>query len=239
MTQPIVILSGIAEELSYVLDAMSGRQRAYWGKTEISRGRLGDNEVVAFPTGVGKVRASSATQYAIDYFAPAAVLLIGAAGALAADLAPGDVVVGNQVIEYDFDSQRLARKPRAQTRSWQADPAIAKGLVDAAERVGCTGHVRVGTILTGDQVVADAGHRDQLREMFLGDCVEMESAAVAAVCDQNEIPFAAVRIVSDHADSSARDHFIGRLTEIGYQFGLIVGAFLGVQPEPAMIGRPT
>src|SRR5690606_34374812 len=38
-------------------------------------------------------------------------------------------------------------------------------------------------------------------------CVEMEGAAMAQVCYESGIPYAVMRVISDHADPGAKEHF--------------------------------
>ena len=58
-----------------------------------------------------------------------------------------------------------------------------------------------GTIVSGDAFIASASKRIELRRRLRADVVEMEGAAVAQVCYQQEIPFLIVRSVSNSADS--------------------------------------
>ena len=60
--------------------------------------------------------------------------------------------------------------------------------------------VHYGTILSANQVVKDAGVRDQLGQEFNALCVEMEAAGL-----MNNFPCIAVRGVCDYADSHKND----------------------------------
>ena len=71
--------------------------------------------------------------------------------------------------------------------------------------------VSFGLILTGDQIVTSSELRDGVaREFPEGACFDMETAAVAQVALQNDIPWAALRMTSDAADESFNlDEVIG------------------------------
>ena len=65
-----------------------------------------------------------------------------------------------------------------------------------------------GLIVSGDRFVATAAASAALRaELPDALAVEMEGAAVAQVCHDYGIPFAALRTISDRADDSAHVDF--------------------------------
>jgi len=244
MSGRLLVLTAMRAELAPLLDEMDRKwDTERWGGIDLHHGFVGQTEVMALATGVGKVRASAATQYAIGQFAPSLVLFIGAAGALGDDLRQGQAIVGAKVVEHDFDMRALAANPSASSgRTWIVDPNLSKTTLDAAQRALGVANVRLGTILTGDQVVADPGRRSELRQTFGGDCVEMEGAAVASVCHLNKVAFTVVRIVSDRAGPRARRQFVGQLPSVGAMSLRIINEILreddltgqsGKSPQPA------
>jgi adenosylhomocysteine nucleosidase len=210
----VLILTAMASELAAVVSAMTSRAAHCWGQVDVHQGVIEHAQVMALATGVGKVRASAGAQYAIDRFSPCLVLFVGTAGALDLHMSQGQVIVGNRIVEHDFDMSALAASPTTAHRRWTTSPVLLSQVVDAAKRAIGDENVRAGTILTGDQVVVDADRRDQLRKNFGGDCIEMEGAAVASVCHQNEVGLAVVRIVSDQADASAPQQFAAQLPAV-------------------------
>jgi adenosylhomocysteine nucleosidase len=63
--------------------------------------------------------------------------------------------------------------------------------------------VQSGVILTGDQIVTSRETRDRILSDFPdGACFDMETAAIAQVAHQNEVPWAALRMTSDAADET-------------------------------------
>src|SRR5216683_2461950 len=64
-----------------------------------------------------------------------------------------------------------------------------------------------GVVLTGDQIVTSRDVRDRLlRDFPDGACFDMETAAVAQVAHQNQVPWGALRITSDSADETFNLH---------------------------------
>ena len=80
--------------------------------------------------------------------------------------------------------------------------------------------VRLGTVATGDAIIAESGRKGAILATFPhAVCVDMETAAVAQVAESCSIPWAAVRIISDQADDSVE---VGAIIE----FAAVEGAEL-------------
>ncbi len=57
-----------------------------------------------------------------------------------------------------------------------------------------------GGVLVTSAAVADPAQKAKLRESFSADAVDMEAAAVAAAAQVRDLPFAAVKVISDDFD---------------------------------------
>lgn len=81
-------------------------------------------------------------------------------------------------------------------------------IVTPAEVVDETGTIwactdtGTGRLLTSPRLIATPEEKLSLGERFTADVVDMESAAVAAVCRAQGVPFLAVRAVSDTVDTA-------------------------------------
>jgi nucleoside phosphorylase len=62
--------------------------------------------------------------------------------------------------------------------------------------------IHTGCLASGDQIIADNDKKQWLQHTFNALAVDMESAAMAQVAQLNEIPWLAVRAISDQADST-------------------------------------
>jgi adenosylhomocysteine nucleosidase len=90
--------------------------------------------------------------------------------------------------------------------------------------------VTSGLVLTGDQIITSRETRDGLlRDFPEGRCVDMETAAIAQVAHQNDIPWAGMRLTSDAADETFNlDDVLGFGIETAAGlFEQILTAFLG------------
>jgi nucleoside phosphorylase len=145
------------------------------------RGRLADGRACrVVQTGMGQARARRAAASA----PPAGCYLIaGCAGALVPGLSPGDLVVATSVVSLGETGAVLERFP-----------AEAGALTPWLTRRGV--RVREGGIASSPVVLATPA--DKTAAAATGALVvDMESAGVAAVAREREIPFAALRVVLD------------------------------------------
>jgi adenosylhomocysteine nucleosidase len=130
------------------------------------------DSILVLETGVGAARARAAARWLLDHHSPKLVIAAGFAGALVTRLRVGDVVMASEVVE-----ESGARWPCI----------LPARLADQ----------RVGRLLTARHLVADPAWKAALGQRFQTNFVDMESAAVAAECTGDGVPFAAVRAVSD------------------------------------------
>ncbi|MHB8576505.1 MAG: 5'-methylthioadenosine/S-adenosylhomocysteine nucleosidase [Dehalococcoidia bacterium] len=84
--------------------------------------------------------------------------------------------------------------------------------------------VESGTIASADVWTVDGEELRQLREDFGAECEDMESAYVAQVCTMHELPFMAVRVVSNNevACQIAPREIGAAITEAGARAALVL-----------------
>ena len=217
------------QELGALLDAMPDEQRVRTAGREFWCGHLGGQAVVAVLSRIGKVAAATTTTVLLERFGVRAVVFTGVAGGLAPGVAVGDVVVATELLQHDLDASPIFPRyevPMTGISRFGADAAIGDALAEAAREllrdpaalIGAmavrafglaTPRVHRGLIVSGDRFVATAAESAALRAA-LPDAlaVEMEGAAVAQVCHDYGVPFAAVRTISDRADDAAHVDFM-------------------------------
>lgn len=222
--RPVTALLGaIREEVALVEGRLAGaRARTVLGYRFVT-GRIGDREVVVARTGVGKVNAAVTAVLLIEHFRPGEVIFTGIAGALHADLRPGDIVIAAKTVQHDLgrvgpDGMRSypVRNPVGGAHNPLFIPAdtrllaVAKASAEHIELEGVRAGtdppppaVRTGVVATGDVFVASAAKKAEIRARLGADAVEMEGAAVAQVCWQLGVPCIVIRSISDVADHKA------------------------------------
>lgn len=57
--------------------------------------------------------------------------------------------------------------------------------------------IKIGTIASGDIFCTEIKMKDKIRSKFNADAIEMEGAAIAQVCELDEVPFIVIRSISD------------------------------------------
>ncbi|MFL6273591.1 MAG: hypothetical protein ACJ74G_00150 [Blastocatellia bacterium] len=141
------------------------------------------DQLTLLDTGEGPRNAERALRAWLSAQRARAVINVGLAGALSPALQAGDLMIAHEVRGPDRRVD-ASRSPLFQS---------AAGF----------GNVRVGTAVTVDEIVCKATDKRRLAEAFAVSevaWVDMESLAVAAVCDELQMPYLIVRAVSDAFD---------------------------------------
>ena len=239
MGQRIAIISAIHEELAEILQLMPDEQKVLAGRRCFWTGHLQGHEVVAVLSGIGKVAAATTATVLCERFAPQQVIFTGVAGGLAAGVEVGDIVVGSTYSQHDLDVSPLFPRwevPGYGKSRFTADMALAQVLHVAARDAVTwlpklldepvlrglglhTPSVHEGLIITGDRFVSTEAECTALRNEWPDAlAVDMESAAVAQVCQDHDVPFAGVRTISDRADDSAHVDFQHFLQQVARHY---------------------
>lgn len=206
----IGIIGAMKEEIELLRQALQQDHVEVQAGITFLQGKLYNRDVIVCQSGVGKVNAAVCTQLLINRFDVQAVLFTGVAGALDPTMEIGDIVISRDCMQHDMDASPLGfakgEIPYAPRSVFAADAR----LIEVAQRVGQVrfpDRMRLGRVLSGDQFIADRAVVEELHRTMQGSCTEMEGAAVAQVCDMNNIPFLIIRSMSDKADGSAHVNF--------------------------------
>lgn len=152
--------------------------------------------------GVGMVNAAAAATY-LTLTGCDIILNSGLSGGISG-IKRGELTVGTEYIEHDFDLTPLGypmcKKP-LQNYIYKADNALLDVLTDIYPEM------KRGVIVSGDCFISSDEKKSFLKNTFNAMSCDMESAAVAYVCEQADIPFAAVRRISDDAGDDANDSY--------------------------------
>lgn len=214
----LAIVSAMHEELSAVLALMPDEQRETVAGREFWRGHLHGREVIAVLSRIGKVAAATTATVLAERFGVRQIVFTGVAGGLAPSVQRGDVVVARSFLQHDLDASPLFARhvvPLYGRDRFDTDTALSDQVVAAARRALPGAGLHQGLVISGDRFVATTSEARALqRELPEALAVEMEGAAVAQVCHDYGIAYAAVRTISDRADDAAHGDFVSFIDQV-------------------------
>lgn len=210
------VICALPKELGTLADEMADPiSSEIVGMRQYLSGRLWGTETILVTSRVGKVAAATTATHLIESGKVHAIVFIGVAGAIDSELAQGDIVIGERLIHYDFDSRPLVPQftvPLLNIAEFEANPFLLNLATRAATDYlnanssfkQPSNRVHLGLIGTGDRFVSDESHKATLRSALPSLlAVDMEGAAVAQVCHEHHVPFVVIRAISDGCDQDA------------------------------------
>lgn len=169
-------------------------------------GYIDDVMVCVAQCNPGKVNAAVCTQAMIDNFDTDKIINIGVGCSLSDDVVIKNIVIADDVCEYDIDITALG-EPRGYINGLnKIKIETNREISDKLARIAILSgeKIRRGTIASGDTFIAESSLKSFLKNHFGAICGEMEGAAIGHVCEANGIPFAVLRSVSDGGDENAQ-----------------------------------
>ena len=154
-------------------------------------------DIIACAGGVGKVNAAMSAEILCLKYGVDLLVNAGVAGCTG-DLPTGSLVVPSAFLQHDVDTTAVG------------DPI---GLVSTVNQVALLRSLGVdaatGRTATGDWFVVKSSRAAWVRDAFSPLLVEMEGCAIAQVCLRNQVPFTALKSVSDHlfSDRQSEEYF--------------------------------
>lgn len=161
-------------------------------------GIINNTYCVLVESGVGKVNAARTTQILIDNIKVDCIFNIGVAGGVSDKLRVGDIVLGNKLVQRDFDitvfNHEKGYIPKVGVYI-DADNnlfMLAKSVFDESNI-----SYHEGIIASGDIFCTEVNMGNKINTKFNALCVEMEGASIVQVCYLSKIPFLVIRSISD------------------------------------------
>ena len=212
------IVSAMQEELASVLALMPDEHKVVAGGRDFYDGHLHGKPVVAVLSRIGKVAAATTATLLVERFRVDRIVFTGVAGGLAPGVDRGDVVIAEAFIQHDLDASPVFPRwevPLYGTDRFATDAALTGELARALARALPGTRVHRGLVASGDRFVSTTGESRALQAALPEAlAVEMEGAAIAQVCHDLGVPFAAVRTISDRADDDAHGDFVSFIRDV-------------------------
>jgi len=255
----IGIMTAMPEEAHLLAqELLRETERVHGGRTYYT-GDLAGRRIVLVFSRMGKVAAAATAQHLIDTHKVRSIIFTGVAGALGSDLRIGDIVVADRLWQHDMDASPLfppLEIPLLNVSSFAAQSGIRDRLKASADRFLSEGfasevggeaaadlgirnpRVVIGDIASGDRFIATHADREIVRARVPSAlCVEMEGAAVAQVCHENNVPLGVVRVISDGAGDGAHVDFGIFVRDAASRYGLgIIKRFLEREASSELSG---
>jgi len=164
-----------------------------------------DADVNCILSGLGKANAAMGAQQLISEWRPDCLLSIGCAGSFNETMREGDLVIALRTAYHDvwcgkdYEPCQMAGLPLY----FESDPF----LVQLSQKT--FPEAKTGLLITGDQFYFDANEDLRQKTLFPDAlAVDMEGAAVAQAAYRYNIPFLALKVISDtHLDGNQRRNY--------------------------------
>lgn len=194
------IITAMKEEMQEIEKIMREIEKQKIYELTFIKGKINQNDVVLVEAGVGKVNAARTTQILIDNFKVDIVINVGSAGSANDELEIGDIVIGEKIVQHDFDITAFGN-PKGFISNVGQFLESDKKLINEFEKIALNQedefNIKIGTVASGDIFCTDIKMKNKIREKFNADAIEMEGAAIAQVCKLDKVPFIIIRSISD------------------------------------------
>ena len=218
----IVIIYAMKEELDASLQLFTEVNEYKLFDLTFHECKYEDKECILVECGIGKVNAARCCQILIDNIEVDFIINVGVAGGVSKKVNVCDIVIGNKLIQHDFDL-------RAFDYERGFIPNVGKFincdeyLVRLAKEIKLKAKTHVGVIASGDIFITEESMSKKINEKFDALCVEMEGASIAQICYLSNVPFLVIRSISDSPNKEANnkltyDEFLEKSSKIAAEF---------------------
>lgn len=197
----IGIIAAMQEEMNAIKEIMKDIVEKQIYELIFIEGKLNKKDCVLVQCGVGKVNSSRVTQILIDKFEIEYIINVGSAGTANDELDIGDIVIGKNLAQHDFDITAFGHKKGYISNvgeNIKSDSKLIEKFRKVITEISDKNYkVKIGTIASGDIFCTENTMKEKINKKFNADAIEMEGAAIAQVCYLDKIPFIVVRSISD------------------------------------------
>ena len=192
----IGIIFAMKEELDEFLKLVSNVHEKKFFDLTFYECNLENRKLVLVESGVGKVNAARTTQVLIDKMNVDFVFNIGVAGSVSENVSVLDIVIGNKMVQHDFDITAFDHE-KGYIPNVGVYISSDNKLLDIARNVKAETNIHEGVIASGDIFVTKPEMSRKIFTKFNALAVEMEGASIAQVCYLCNIPYLVIRSISD------------------------------------------
>jgi len=205
MISKIAVIVAVDQELEAIKHKFEKIEEKKLRDLTYYEGSINGKEYIIIKSGIGKVNAARTTQMLIDRFDLECIVNIGSAGSLNDDLEIGDIVIGKELVQHDFDTTAFGDEKGYITgagKIFRSNEDLIEKYKKYMQENNLNYKAKVGTIASGDIFLTEKAMKEKIKSKFGADCVEMEGAAIAQICSLNKVPFIVIRSISDKPNGS-------------------------------------
>ena len=193
------IIFAMLEELEAFKDYLNFEKEYTIFELTFYEGTLHGIHCILVESGVGKVNAARTTQILIDNYKVDYIFNIGVAGGISEKLAVGDIVIGEKLVQHDFDITAFNHEKGyvPKVGNFVETDTYLLTIADAVIKKMSEVRGLRGIIASGDIFCTETKMSSKIAQKFNALCVEMEGASIAQVCYLSHVPFLIIRSISD------------------------------------------
>jgi len=224
------IIAAMQEEMQEIENIMEEKIFEKIYELNFIKGKINNTEVVLVEAGVGKVNAARTTQILIDNFDVNYIINVGSAASANDELDIGDIVIGNKLVQHDFDITAFGHPKGYISNIGQfveSDKLLIKKMEETISNLqDIDFKIKIGTIASGDIFCTELKMKEKIRSKFDADAIEMEGAAISQICKLDNIPFLIIRSISDKPNGNNHITFDQFLEKASKRCAIIIKNFL-------------
>lgn len=191
----IAIIGVLDNEINALLAKMENVEEVFINKHTYYLGEIDGKSVIVTKSGVGKIMAAMVVTSLVLTFGVSYVINIGTAGSLKKDVNILDVVVVERVAISDFDLRQYNYEQSYDEEKYtfysDFDLFAKSKLIEHNDLV-------YGDIVSNDTFITNEKQVAEILSHYPSAlCVDMESGATAMVLEHFNLPFIAIRTISD------------------------------------------
>ena len=223
----IAVLGAMSEEILAIKQLMTDVKVVKSHGYDFIVGQINNKAVVVTLSGVGKVASAISVTLLNTLFSIKSLVFTGIAGAVNSELNIGDIVISENLFQYDVDARpnfpiyeipffekaifpvqkKLVNKATTAIELLLKDKKFNSSINSENININAPKYIK-GVIGSGDKFITKSTITKSIDQMLFDqyqlhlDCIEMEGAAVAQCCYQFNTPFVVIRIISDKPSST-------------------------------------
>ena len=194
----ILIIAAMQKELDLILKQMPEYVTVVTGFAKCFSGRIGLHEVAVAKCGIGKVNAALSSSELVNALHPDLVINSGVAGGLDEKMSIGDILVADRIAYHDVWCGPGTKVGQADMCPLYYVPRDSE--LQTLCELACRpeNRIKFGLLCSGDRFISTPEEVMNIKSSFPeAMACDMESAAIAQACHKRNVPFIAVRVMSD------------------------------------------